>query len=158
VASAELDCTTITSYAEAKSLSDEWRALHERAGHSLFTDYDWFDIWWCTMGDTNGYSLHIITGRLDGKLVALLPLAVVCRKGFQILQSVGADVCFQCDMLCEEPGYATALWKVARQSPHYDFAHLRDVCPDASWKQALSSFALPCDNDKSYYLSIEWRE
>lgn len=151
-----MECAIIASEDGAKALGDEWRELHERAGQSLFTDYDWFAIWWDTLGNIPGRHLHIITGRVNGRLVALLPLAVTRRKGFRILQPIGAEAFFGCDLLCESQEQAMRLWQVARRSPYYDFAHLRDVRPHSECEAALSNFARLHDRDNAYYLSIDW--
>ncbi len=151
-----LECSIITSGAEAEALADEWRKLHSAIGKSPFSGYDWFDIWWRTMGKRDRM-LHIVTGRKDGKLVALLPLGVIRKKGFRILQATGAEAFYQADMLCEDPACAAKLWKAARASKLYDFAHIRDVCPGSLCEQSLSAFAILHDRNRAPYLKIEWK-
>jgi len=152
-----LDCKIITSDTEVGALAAEWRALHAQAGSSVFTDYDWFAVWWRTVGNVQGRMLHIVTGRIGGRLVALLPLAVIRRRGLRILQAIGAEAFYYCDTLCEDPAQAHALWCMAKSSPHYDFAHIRDVCPDSTTEAVLSSLATLRDRSKTLSLRLQWR-
>jgi CelD/BcsL family acetyltransferase involved in cellulose biosynthesis len=148
----------ITTDAEAEALADEWRALHARAGNSIFTDYDWFHIWRNTVGKAEERMLHIIAGRDNGRLVGLLPLAVIKRKGFRILQTIGAEAFYYCDLLCEEPAQAKELWRTAKQSPYYDFAHIRDACPGSLCERTLAVFAHLREQSKNLTLRIDgWK-
>lgn len=151
-----LACHILTSTEQVEIIAEEWRQLHADVGKSPFSSYDWFHIWWRTIGNAHGRALHIVTGREEGKLVALLPLAVIRWKGFRILQATGAEAFYQADMLCKEPAYADVLWKTARASRLYDFAHIRDVNPCSLYEQSLSAFAQLHDRNRAPYLKIEW--
>jgi CelD/BcsL family acetyltransferase involved in cellulose biosynthesis len=152
-----LDCKILTSDAQVEALAGEWRALHARMEGSLHTDYDWFYIWRHTIGNVSGRMLHIITGRRNQELVALLPLVVTPKKGFRILQPIGAEAFYPCDILCEDTASAEALWHTARQSPHYDFGHFLHVSPGSANQKVLSSFASMFDKSKSFSLHLRWR-
>ncbi len=143
--------------AEIEAISHEWRQLHAELGKSIFTDYDWFLVWWQTLGNTGYRTLHIVTCRQDGKLIALLPLAIIHRKRFRILQTIGAEAFYCCDMLCDTESIARDLWRTALKSPHYDYAHIRDVLPETICEKALSSFATLHDRSKIYSLKLQWR-
>ena len=121
----------VRSNDELETIADEWRHLYERASRGLFSDYDWFKIWWdCLAGADPSNRLHVVTGRRDGRLVSVLPLYVARRKGTRVLQS-GGHKAFNClDMLAELDSDARAVWKAAYDSPHYDFAKsMRDPRP-----------------------------
>jgi CelD/BcsL family acetyltransferase involved in cellulose biosynthesis len=147
----------LTSIAEVEAIEADWRALQASIGNDVFTDYDWFHIWWRTIGNVNGRMLHIITARKEDKLVGLLPLAVIIRKGFRVLQATGAEAFYMCDILAEDEKLAEQLWRYARKSPHYDFAHLRDVYPHSLGKTVLSRFAKCSDINKAYSLRLKWK-
>jgi CelD/BcsL family acetyltransferase involved in cellulose biosynthesis len=147
----------LASAAEIDSIADEWRQLQARIGRGLYTDYDWVCIWWRTVGKNHGLcNLHIVTGREDdGRLVAVLPLAITRRRGLRILQAPGhgADAC---DMLCDGPARAIALWEFARRELSYDFAEMRNVYPDSPCYPALVSFARRRKTSESFYLRFQW--
>lgn len=152
-----LDCAILTNETQVAGIEHEWRALQLRAGKSFFTDYDWFHIWWRTLGNAYGRSLHIVTARKDGRLVGVLPLCVIPKKGFRVLQAIGAEAFYFCDVLCEEPHYADRLWKAAKQSNRYDFAHIRDVMPQSAVEKTLPTFATKRECPKTLSLRLHWK-
>jgi CelD/BcsL family acetyltransferase involved in cellulose biosynthesis len=127
----------VTDDSEAFALEGEWRALHDNLGDSVFTDFDWFAIWRRTVGHAGKRRLHIITGREDGKLTALLPLVVMIRQNFRVLQPIGIEAFYQCDLLCKNDAQAEGLWMTALRSPHYDYGHIRDAISSFSHMRTL---------------------
>lgn len=152
-----LNCTILTTDSEVDAIADEWRKLYDAAATSPYSSYDWFHIWRRTTGSSYGRTLHIITGRKDGRLVAVLPLTILKRKGFRMLQAIGGEAFYQCDMVCEDPAYADELWKVARTSKHYDFAHIRDTAADSLCEKAMAKFAGQHHINRGPYLTISWK-
>jgi CelD/BcsL family acetyltransferase involved in cellulose biosynthesis len=152
-----LSCAILSDEKEIAAIEHEWRELQARAGKSFFTDYDWFTIWWRTLGNTHGRVLHIVTARDHGRLVGLLPLCVIAKKGFRVLQAMGAEAFYFCNVVCEEPWQASSLWQAAKRSPHYDFAHIRDVVPESLAAQSLSPFATLRDRPKTFSLQLQWK-
>jgi CelD/BcsL family acetyltransferase involved in cellulose biosynthesis len=142
----------LTVEADVESIADEWRSLQSAAGRVPFTDYDWFDVCWRHFGKPKGCTPHIVTGRVDQRLVAVLPLVVLHKKGLRILQGVGKDAWLPCDVLSENPGHAKILWETVRQSRRYDFAHIQYVYSDSACGQALDSFARRRDIEKAPFL------
>ncbi|HEU5047921.1 MAG TPA: GNAT family N-acetyltransferase [Rickettsiales bacterium] len=153
-----MDFAILTSDTEIAVIAEEWRQLHNAIGTSPFSGFDYFDCWWRTTGNTNGRVLHIVTARENGKLIGVLPLAVVRRKGFRVLQATGAEAFYQADILCANPEQAQALWQAARNSKAYDFIHIRDVCPGSLDEQALNSFATAHERNRAPYLKLEWKD
>jgi CelD/BcsL family acetyltransferase involved in cellulose biosynthesis len=142
----------LTVEADVESTADEWRSLQSAAGRVPFTDYDWFDVCWRHFGKPKGCTPHIVTGRVDQRLVAVLPLVVLHKKGLRILQGVGKEAWLPCDVLSENPGHVKILWEIVRQSRRYDFAHIQYVYSDSACGQALDSFARRRDIEKAPFL------
>jgi CelD/BcsL family acetyltransferase involved in cellulose biosynthesis len=149
-----LACRVLNDETEVTRLADEWRVLQAESGRLPFTDYAWFDCWWQHIGKPAGKKLHVITGRVDGKLVAVLPLAVRSRMGFRILQNAGEETGHPCDMLLASPIYAEAMWKATRQSRGYDFAILRTVEAGSVCEKSLDGFAQKFNADTALYLKL----
>lgn len=152
-----LYCAILTDEKDIAAIEHDWRELQARAGKSFFTDYDWFMIWWKTLGNINGRILHIITARESGNLVGLLPLCVLPKRGFRVMQAIGAEAFYYSNAVCEEPWQADILWQTAKQSPHYDFAHIRDVMPNSTAAQSLSRFATLRERPKTFALKLKWK-
>ena len=72
----------IDNSAGLDEVGNEWEALAARHASNLqlFQDYHWNRYWWRYFGDGNEYSLHILTGRENGRLVLVWPL-VIKRQG-----------------------------------------------------------------------------
>lgn len=152
-----LQCELITTEAGIEALAGEWRALHARIGRSPFSDYDLFTIWWNTIGKSEGGRIpHVVAGYENGKLAGVLPLTVTHRAGMRIMQAAGYRAYNYCDMLAGDTAQAVELWQAARQSPHYDFADIRDVYPESLCYEALSSFACCRDLSDTYFLRFKW--
>lgn len=152
-----LHCAILTEEREITVVEQEWRELQARAGRSFFTDYDWFIIWWRTLGNTHNRTLHVITARKDERLVGVLPLCVIPKKGFRVLQAMGAEAFYFCDILCEESWQADGLWRTAKQSLHYDFAHIRDVMPQSLVTEVIPRFATRRECPRTFSLKLQWK-
>jgi len=152
-----IECHILTTELQIQSIAVEWRHLWTHLGRSLFTGYDLFSIWWNAIGKTNTKRmLHVVAGYTDGKLVAILPLTVMHWRGMRIMQAAGFRAYNYCDMLAHNEIQAAQLWAVARQSPHYDFADIRDVYPESQCFDALKSFARRRDLTNAYSLQLKW--
>ncbi|HUY67877.1 MAG TPA: GNAT family N-acetyltransferase [Alphaproteobacteria bacterium] len=151
------DCKILTSEADVEAIAEEWRQLQASIGDSPFTGYHWFDIWWKTIGKQAGRDLHIVTGRLNGRLVALFPLVIVRRLGARILQGSDRATLYQSGMLCADIDHARELWAAARRSPFYDFADIRDVQPGSACARVLDSFARRRDTETNHFLKLTWK-
>ncbi len=151
-----LEYAIITTEDALARMAGEWNELYARAGDGLFTDYDSFMVWWTTMGH-GSRTLHVVTGRENGRLVGVVPLTVVCRKGLKIMQVAGHKGFANCEMLCEKPEYAPGLWEAARRSRLYHFADIRDVYPGTLCDKVLSSMARRRDLSLSIYMPVKWK-
>lgn len=142
---------------EVEELSVHWRRLHDVYGTSPFTQYDWFSAWWQSFGRQD-WSLHVGTSWRQGRLVALLPLAVSVRNGLRILEWAGTDVFDRVDVLAEDPQTARELWNYVRKHGNFDVAILRDVRPDGVSDPILATFAKPASSSRSFFMSLDWRD
>lgn len=151
-----LQCQIITSELELQPVIDEWSRLQEGCGQTPFTSPAWFQTWWRNIGCPKGKKLHIIVGRVDKRLVAVLPLTTLSKKGIRVLQGAGTESLFPCEILSERPEYVPSLWQAAFQSRDYDFALIKDVEAGSESEQALKTFAYPVQNEKVPFLSLTW--
>ena len=93
----------ISSRTGFEALEDEWNQLFERAGRSeqMFQTFNWLWHWtehFCTPGMN---SFAIVVARREGRLVAILPLAVERVAGLSQLVFMGAPVSQYGDALSE---------------------------------------------------------
>lgn len=69
--------SVVRTQAELASLRDEWCQLWQRGYQPrFFQRYAWIESAWKHQFSKRGWKLHIITAREDGRLVAVLPLAL----------------------------------------------------------------------------------
>lgn len=140
-----------------KAIEGDWLSLYERASLTPFSNPEFTYLWWKYFGKHEGRRLHIICGYEDGKLVGVLPLAIIKRKGLRFLHWAGNDVCDYCDVLVEKREHADLLWDAARKSKQYDLSIIEDVRPDAVSDPILAKFASKHRTGISYYLDINWK-
>lgn len=150
-----LACTILTTDAEIAAIADEWRELHRRATGNHLTDYDRLMVWWNALGKHQGLRWHIVTGRSEGKLVALLPLTVASRLGMRMLQPADRAG-FECDALFENVSDVALLWQAARKSPHYDFARIEGAYPGTVCAEALDRIARRRAEHEYFHLRFDW--
>jgi CelD/BcsL family acetyltransferase involved in cellulose biosynthesis len=146
----------LTSEVEVEAIADAWRNLQAAAGRIPFTDYYFYEAWWHHIGKPEGKTPFIVTGRIDQRLVALLPLSVSISRGMRILQGMGVDAYYLWDCLLESPAYAEPLWHAVRQSRLYDFAAIKFSDPDSAGGKALAAFAQLCGKDAAPCLDVAW--
>lgn len=151
-----LQCEILTTEAAMEALAKEWAQLQAAAGRIPFTSYEWVQAWWQHIGKPKGRVLHIVAGRAEGRLVAILPLTTQSKKGMRVMQGIGTEALFPFDMLSEKSDYAADLWEAAYQSRAYDFAVIKDVDAGSPCGQALAVFACRRESEKVPYLSLSW--
>src|SRR5580704_8231017 len=145
----EMNVKILTSEMQVAALADEWRQLQADVGRIPFTDYDFYDAWWRHFGKPQGKIPCVVVGRVNERLVAILPLCIWHTNHARILQTIGTDVYYLSDSLQKSPEQAKALWKTARQSRLYDFAIIEKTDPDSTCGQVLASFAKRVTVDKA---------
>lgn len=93
-------------------LEADWTALHARAAlpHQLFCSFDWIRTWarhFLGGGAFDAERLVVVTGRCDGRLVMVLPLAAYRHGGIRRLACAGVPVSQYGDALAD-PGIDAA--------------------------------------------------
>lgn len=136
-----MNVTMFTAIAEVRGFLGEWRQLYTSSGRGLFQSPDWFLIWWECLGREDGWTPHVAAGHVDGKLVAVAPLAVRQARGLRKLEWAGIDVFDYPDILAHDDDSAAVLWCQIRKSSLYDVARLRDVRSDARCRVSLDQVA-----------------
>ncbi len=131
----------LTGQDEMASLMPEWTALYEQSRHTLFQNPAWHQIWWNTIGHREGWRPHIVTGRLDGRLVAIAPFAVRRARGLRILEWAGAQVFDYPDILAIDGVDVPGFWQSIRRTRGFDVAIIRYVRDDARSDRALRALA-----------------
>jgi CelD/BcsL family acetyltransferase involved in cellulose biosynthesis len=85
------------------ALAPEWNALFESSGrpHQIFHTFGWLWRWTQHYRDSN-VELTIVTGRREGRLALLWPLASTRLFGLRILSFMGAPLSQYGDALVED--------------------------------------------------------
>lgn len=139
------DC--VTTRGQFDRLERDWRRLFERAGRGsqVFQTFDW--LWhWCNHFLDNQEcttDLHIVTGRRNGDLVVVWPLAVQRCRGLRHLVWMGQPVSQYGDALvdqvrCRHEDLKRS-WQFAVAAAQVDVIHLRKVRADAACASVLQS-------------------
>jgi CelD/BcsL family acetyltransferase involved in cellulose biosynthesis len=76
-----LGVEVIRDPANLSALEHEWEDLATRASVPVFQSFDWMSLWWKHFGLHTDRTLHAVTVRREGVLVAILPLFEE-REGF----------------------------------------------------------------------------
>ncbi len=151
-----MEIEVVSSESALPPLFDEWRSLQLRAGRWLFTDPAFFQAWWDIQGRAGGQTLHVVTGRRQGRLVALAPLVIVRRYGLRILEWPGADVLDYGDIILDGDVDCAEIWRAVRRSRKYDLALLRSVHLDCSCRRTIADFGHPIRTKTLYYFNNDW--
>jgi CelD/BcsL family acetyltransferase involved in cellulose biosynthesis len=125
-----LDFDVVRSTAGLIALLDEWRDLQAVHGTYVFTAPALIEAWWRLHGEREGETLHIVTARQAGRLVAVAPLAVTWRYGLRLLRWAGSDSFDYCDILAADESASSALWRAIHQRGGFDLALIKTVQAD----------------------------
>jgi CelD/BcsL family acetyltransferase involved in cellulose biosynthesis len=158
-----LDVAVVQSAAGFSTLVDEWRDLQAAYGTYVFTDPTLVDVWWRLRGEPRGETLHIVTARQEGRLVALAPLAVSRRAGLRYLRRAGTDVFDYCDALISDEVSAAALWRAVRRSGGHDLALLKTIRSGSSTYRVLEQSGTPFRSAPTFQATLgetsaAWRQ
>lgn len=147
---------TVTDQSGLDALSAEWQHLFERRGTTPFNDPRLIIAWWHTRGSNQGRRLHIVTVRINDKLVAVAPLSVMCRSGVKFLRWAGDEVYDYCDTLLDDVALAPALWRAVARGGGFDVALIKNVPPCSITHSELQEFGRPVRRKKVARLRIQW--
>jgi CelD/BcsL family acetyltransferase involved in cellulose biosynthesis len=132
------------------ALATEWRALHDACGRSVFQSFEWNRAWWRAFGGGRGHTLHIVTVRDGGALIAIAPFfeeksRVVGVLPLRTLRWIGASMSDYQDVL------------VAPERAHAAFAALAGRVA-AAGAEVLSLNDMPEEGDATRALSSALRD
>jgi CelD/BcsL family acetyltransferase involved in cellulose biosynthesis len=158
-----LDVGVVRSAADFSALVDDWRDLQTAYGAYVFTDPALVEVWWRLRGEPRGETLHIVTARQAGRLVALAPLAVSRQSGLRFLRWAGTDVFDYCDALVSDEFSAAALWRAIRGSGGHDLALLKTIRSGSATYQALEQGGTPFRSTPTFQATLgdtsaAWRQ
>lgn len=97
-----MELKIITNEDEFRNLSKEWDELCDKVKPFVFQYHYWLWTWWQTEGKQDGEQLYIVTGRIDGKLILILPLVKHSFGGIKILKWLAEEPSDYCDVIIEE--------------------------------------------------------
>lgn len=136
---AQIDLALVATFADFEALEADWNGLHAAAGQPahVFQGFNW--CWhWCRhyLGDgTAGTRLAIVTGRIDGRLVLILPMVTQRTAGLIELTWLGAPVSQYGDALAmpeaASPAALETAWAFVVAQTRADVANLRRVRADS---------------------------
>lgn len=137
----------VTDLATFETLEPEWDALFASAGRptQVFQTFAW-NWHWCRHylpppSPKSHAQLAIVTGRLSGRLVLIMPLVLERAAGLRRLAWMGDPVSQYGDILvapeAENEAALLAAWAFARDETQADLAHLRKVRDDSIAAQLL---------------------
>ena len=99
------------------ALEADWRALEARAPHSeYFSSFDWAWCWWDHFGRAGTSAPALVTARRSGRLVAVMPLAIVTAGPYSFAVMMGAGTGQYGDILVDRAltdrdALFAALWR-----------------------------------------------
>jgi|LNFM01.1.fsa_nt_gb CelD/BcsL family acetyltransferase involved in cellulose biosynthesis len=134
-----LDLAVVDTVAGLAALEADWNDLYARAAtpNQIFQQFNWCWHWAAhyATGPDAPRRIAIVTGRSDGRLVLLLPLAVQTTATLRELQWLGEPVSQYGDVLvapeASHPAHLLAAWSLVVKATRADVANLRKVRADA---------------------------
>jgi CelD/BcsL family acetyltransferase involved in cellulose biosynthesis len=119
----------------------EWAVLFACHGRDPFQNPRWYQAWWDNVGERDGWQPHVATGRVEGQLTAVAPLAVSRSMGIRKLEWAGTQFFDYPDVLAADDADIRHFWNAIRRIGRFDIARLRDVRFDGHSSPVLDSMA-----------------
>ncbi|MCJ2086883.1 GNAT family N-acetyltransferase [Methylobacterium sp. E-005] len=117
-----------------------WMALWAASGALVFQSHAWVSAWWASAPDRERRALAIVLAWRGDDLVGVLPLAIVRRRGFRVLEWAAKDCSDFGDALLADRADHTlvrGMWRHAGQAGGFDLAYLNRLLPDAAARSLL---------------------
>lgn len=149
-----LDCRVLTSSKEVEDIAAPWRDLHACAGANLFSNYDFYKIWWDEIAVPKKGMPLVVTGWRQDRLVAILPLVIYRQQGLRVLFWAGKDVHLGNMALAEKQEDLKALWQQVHSSKMYDVAVFKFIEPLSLTHKMMSLFPLSLCVEDSMVMGI----
>jgi CelD/BcsL family acetyltransferase involved in cellulose biosynthesis len=142
----ELELAVIETSREFLDLRDEWKALCERTESShFFHSFTWCSQIWHSVASVRGRKLHLVVGRLCGRLVLVWPLMVDGR----VLRMLSSDTLEYRDVIVEDDvrseAWVRAAWQMVKCTPGVDLFLFQNLRAPSNLDRLLrqNSDALP---------------
>lgn len=149
----------VADSAEFARLEDSWDELWRRAHGSVFQSHSWIDAWLQHDPGAKAWRLHVAVARRDGRVAAILPLAIRRYRGVRILEFTAQRFSDYCDGI-GPPDLLQELWSDVVRRGGFDVVRLRNVSSDAVMCPALASSPLSlltkADDEVSLRLGSVW--
>lgn len=112
------ELSALSSASELDALAGEWDELAARCpGYFFSQTYRWAAAAWRHVGEPRGRTLHCLTLRAQGRLVAVWPLVVERRGALEVVRPLGPEASEYCAPLiepgAEQPSRTKRLWREA---------------------------------------------
>jgi CelD/BcsL family acetyltransferase involved in cellulose biosynthesis len=152
----QLRTETITTAAKLQGLMPEWQNLFRRRADTPFVDPRLIMAWWQARGSKQGHRLHIVIGRVAGRLVAVAPLSVVRRSAARFLRWAGDEDFDYCDTLLEDAVFGVPLWQAVRRSGGFDVALIKNIRPNTHTCSVLARFGRAVRSNDVFRIKNQW--
>ena len=146
----------VTSPVAFIRLADDWNELWQGAHGAIFQSHAWIGAW--LQGDPGAkkWRLHIAVARRDGRVAAILPLAIRRYHGVRVLEFAAQRFSDYCDGI-GPPDLLQDLWSEVIQQGGFDVVRLRNVAPEAATRPALASTPLSFLTEDEDEMSLRLR-
>ncbi|SDM25510.1 Acetyltransferase involved in cellulose biosynthesis, CelD/BcsL family [Methylobacterium phyllostachyos] len=131
---------TIRTAERLAEVGPAWTALWAQSGALVFQSHAWVSAWWASAPDRERRGLAIVLAWRDETLVGVLPLAIVRRRGFRVLEWAAKDCSDFGDALLAvrtDHNLVRRMWRHAGRSGGFDLAYLNRLLPDAAARTLL---------------------
>ena len=143
MASGDIAFSVLRTVEEVAAIETEWRDLCGRVPtHKYSQEPDWCRRIWSHTGTAGGRHLHVVVGRVDGRLVLIWPLVVHRRPFLRIAQGIAGDQTDYDDVLVDESSEASRwlanAWRFVAATVPADVLSLRRVRDDEGLSSLVS--------------------
>ncbi len=149
----------VTSPVEFIRLADEWDEFWQGAHGAVFQSHAWISAWLRGDPDAKKWRLHVAVARREGRVAAILPLAVRRYHGVRVLEFAAQRFSDYCDGI-GPPDLLQDLWSKVIQQGGFDVIRLRNVASEAATRPAFAgaslSFLIEAEDEVSLRLRSVW--
>jgi CelD/BcsL family acetyltransferase involved in cellulose biosynthesis len=146
----------VTDAVEFTRLQDDWNEFWRRAHGAVFQSHSWISAWLQGDPDARKWRLHLAVARRDGRIAAILPMAIRRYHGVRVLEFAAQRFSDYCDGI-GPPDLLQALWSKIIQQGGFDVVRLRNVAPDAATRPAFASAPLSFLSEAEDEISLRLR-
>lgn len=146
----------VSSPGEFIKLEGDWNEFWQRAHGAIFQSHSWISAWLQADPDARKWRLHVALARCDGRIAAILPLAIRRYYGVHVLEFAAQRFSDYCDGI-GPPDLLQALWSQVVQQGGFDVIRLRNVAPEAATRLALASAPLSFLTEGEEVISLRLR-